>query len=44
MLEKLKLTTDNKHFAGEVLMDLSKAFDTINYQLLSAKIHTSQKN
>ena len=39
MLEKLKLSIDNKGFAGRVLMDLSKVFDTINHQLLLAKLH-----
>ena len=39
MLEKLKLSIDNKGFAGGVLMNLSKSFDTINYQLLLAKLH-----
>ena len=34
MLEKWKLSIDNKGFSGGVLMDLSKAFDTINHQLL----------
>ena len=33
MLEKLKLSIDNKGFAGAVLMDLRKAFVTIHYQL-----------
>ena len=34
ILENWKLSIDNKGFAGGVLMDLSKAFDTINHQLL----------
>ena len=33
MLEKWKLSIDNKGFAGGILMDLSKAFDTINHPL-----------
>ena len=39
MLEKWKLFIDNKGLAGGVLMDLSKAFDTINRRLLLAKLH-----
>ena len=39
MLEKWKLSIDNKGFAGGVLMDLSKVLDTINHPLLLAKLH-----
>ena len=38
MIEKWKLSLDNKGLAGAVLMDLSKAFDTINHELLIAKL------
>ena len=38
MLEKWKLSIDNKGFTGGVLMDLSKAFDTTNHYLLLAKL------
>ena len=31
MLEKWKLSADNKDFAGEVLMELSISFDKINH-------------
>ena len=34
MFEKWKLSIDNKGFTGRVLMDLRKAFDAINHQLL----------
>ena len=39
LLEKWKQTIDNKGFAGVVLMDLSKVFDTLNLELLIAKLH-----
>ena len=39
MIEKWKMSLDNNGFAGGILMDLSKAFDTINHELLIAKLH-----
>ena len=39
LIENWKKALDNKGFAGAVLMDLSKAFDTINHDLLVAKLH-----
>ena len=39
MLEKWEMSLDNSGFAGGILMDLSKAFDTINHQLLVAKLY-----
>ena len=39
MLEKWRIATDKGGLGGGVLMDLSKAFDTMNYDLLIAKLH-----
>ena len=39
MIEKWKMSLDSRGNAGGVLMDLSKAFDTINHKLLIAKLH-----
>ena len=39
LLEKWKSRLDKKGFAGTVLMELSKAFDTINHELLIAKLN-----
>ena len=32
---------DNKGFDGAILIDLSKAFDTLNHNLLISKLHAS---
>ena len=39
LIEKWKKILDDKDFGGAVLMDLSKAFDTLNHELLIAKLH-----
>ena len=38
LLEKWKESLDNNGYAGGILMDLSKAFDTLNHELLIAKL------
>ena len=39
LIEKWKESLNNKGYAGAIFMDLSKAFDTINHQLLVAKLY-----
>ena len=39
LIEKWKRTLDNHGYAGAIITDLSKAFDTINHELLLAKLH-----
>ena len=39
LIERWHKSLDNKGYGGSVLMDLSKAFDNLNYNLLIAKIH-----
>ena len=39
MLQKWRKTLDIKGYPGAILMDFSKAFDTINHELLLAKQH-----
>ena len=38
LVEKWKKSLDKRGFGGALLMDLSKAFDTINHELLLAKL------
>ena len=39
LIEKWKIELDNQGYGGAVLMDLSKAFDTIDYDLLIARFY-----
>ena len=39
LIERWRKSLDNKGYGGAVLMDLSKAFDTLNHDLLIAKLH-----
>ena len=39
-IETWKTSLDNQGFAAGILIDLSKAFDTINHQLLIVKLYT----
>lgn len=38
ILERWKVSLDKKGYSGAILMDLSKAFDTLNHDLLIAKL------
>ena len=44
LIENLKMSLDKHSFGGAVLMDLSKAFDTINHELLIAKLEAYDFN
>ena len=39
LIENWKTSLDRKGYAGSILMDLSNAFDTLNHDLLLAKLH-----
>ena len=38
-IEKWNFVNDKKEYVDAILMDLSKAFDTINYKLLVAELN-----
>ena len=40
LIETWKKVLDTKVYRGPVIMDLSKTYDTMNYDLLLAKLHT----
>ena len=37
--ERWKFCLDNQDFAGALLIDLSRSFDKINHEVLTAKLH-----
>ena len=39
ILGKWKVSLDHRGYSRAILMDLSKAFDTLNHELLIAKLH-----
>ena len=39
LIERWRLCLGKQGFAWALLMDLSKTFDTMNYELLIAKLH-----
>ena len=39
LLEKWRVCLDRRGYGGAILMDLSKAFDSLNHELLVAKLH-----
>ena len=39
LIERWRICLDNQGFAGALLMDLSKAFDTINHEPIITKLH-----